>query len=179
MRLFIFIAITFSIFSLGVIAGGLVQAMAGPIPAVTQVTFPQPQAELFPTQSFLYANPDISSPADHIEESAIEVYSDKVILNIANPQWARFTDTNSMDPVLDQGSNAIEIIPQSPDAIHVGDIISYENAISGGTIIHRVSEIGYDDNGWFAVTKGDNNPTADPMKVRFDDIQRLVVAIVY
>lgn len=178
----IFVAITLSVFSLGVLAGGLVQVARAPtdafIPVSTDVTYPQPQNSIFPPELFL-ANPDVSSPADHLSESEIEVYSDRVILNIKNPQWARFTDTNSMDPVIDQGANAIEVIPQSPDDISVGDIISYENAISAGTIIHRVREIGYDDKGWFAITKGDNNPSPDPLKVRFEDVRRLVVAIVY
>ena len=182
MRLFIFLAITLSVFSLGVIAGGLVQVARTPvepfIQASTDVTFPQPSTDLFPA-GFIMANPDVSSPADHISESQIQVFDDRVVIKIDNPQWARFTDTNSMDPVLDKEANAIEIIPQSTADIYVGDIISYENIISAGTIIHRVVEIGQDDKGWFAITKGDNNPSPDPMKVRFEDVRRLVVAIVY
>jgi len=175
-RLLIFIAISFSLFSLGVIAGGLVQIAQ--VTSQVDLNYQQPQSEFFPV-NFIFANPDVSSPADHIKESDIEVYKDKVILNIDNPQWARFTDTNSMDPVLDQGSNAIEIIPQSPEDISVGDIVSYENTISGGTIIHRVTDIGTDTQGWYAITKGDNNPSPDPVKIRFNEIRRLVVAIIY
>ena len=124
-------------------------------------------------------NPERDSPFDHIKESDIQVFDDKVILNLDNPQWARFTDTNSMDPVLDAESNAIEIIPKSPEDINVGDIISYQTKKMSGTIIHRVIEIGEDDDGWYARTKGDNNPTADPSKIRFSDVKRMVVAIVY
>lgn len=117
------------------------------------------------------------SPYDWIQESDIEMYDNGVVLNIANPQWAVFADTNSMDPVIDAGAHAIEIIPTTPDEVHVGDIVSYSTP--GATIIHRVIETGYDSNGWYAVFKGDNNPIKDPEKVRFSQIKRIVVAVIY
>ncbi len=82
-----------------------------------------------------------------------------------------------MDPLIDAGSNAIQVVPKNADDIQIGDIISYSQ---GNTIlIHRVMLIGTDDQGWFAIAKGDNNDRADPNKVRFSDIRRVVVAIVY
>ena len=118
-----------------------------------------------------------ASPADRIKESQIFVYSDEVIIKIDNPVWSTFTDTNSMDPVLDAGANAIQIVPKSVTEIQVGDIISYDTSI--GTVIHRVIEMGYDDEGWFAIAKGDNNAEPDPDKIRFEKIKRVVVAIIY
>jgi hypothetical protein len=117
------------------------------------------------------------SPYNWIAEEDIEMYPDGVVINVPNPQWAVFADTNSMDPVIDEGSHAIEIIPKSSEDVHVGDIVSYST--SRGNIIHRVVETGYDDDGWYAVLKGDNNPIKDPEKVRFNNIRRIVVAIVY
>lgn len=117
------------------------------------------------------------SPADRIKEEQIEVYNDRVVIRLKDPEWAYFTDTNSMDPVLDAEANAIEIAPKSPDDIQVGDIISYSS--SKGFIVHRVIETGYDEQGWYAITKGDNNPVADPEKVRFENVKRVVVAIIY
>ena len=67
-----------------------------------------------------------------------------------------------MDPVLDNGTNAIEVVPQSFDEIGTGDIISYEMESINGTIIHRVIEIGFDSEGWYAITKGDNLEFQDP-----------------
>ena len=84
-----------------------------------------------------------------------------------------------MDPVFDYGSNAIEIKPQSPEQIHVGDIVSYNSKYASGSIIHRVIEINQDEDGWYCLMKGDNNPYRDPEKVRFEQVQRLVVAIIY
>lgn len=117
------------------------------------------------------------SPADHISERDIQVYQDRVVIMLDSPQWASFADTNSMDPILDKDSNAIQIKPSDPDQIVVGDIISFSR--DGRTIIHRVIEKDIDNLGVYYITKGDNNPTADPGKVRFSDITRLTVAVVY
>lgn len=117
------------------------------------------------------------SPFDWIKQEDINLYQDGVSFNIDNPQWAIFADTNSMDPVFDSTSHAIEIIPKSAEDVHVGDIASYNT--DNGTIIHRVIETGYDSEGWYAMFKGDNNPIKDPDKVRFNDIRRIVVAIIY
>lgn len=123
--------------------------------------------------------PEKSSPADRIQESQIHVYNNKVTIDIKDPEWASFTDTNSMDPVLDSSANAIEIVPKNPEEINIGDIVSYESSYADGTIIHRVVKKGYDNDGWYAIMKGDNVPTSDPGKIRFSQIKRVVVAIVY
>jgi hypothetical protein len=120
-----------------------------------------------------------ASPQDHIQQSQIHVYSTGVAIDIKDPEWSTFTDTNSMDPVLDKGANAIHIVPQSENDISVGDIIAYESESHTGTIIHRVIEIGNDNEGTYYVLKGDNNPVPDPGKVRFSQIKRVLVAIIY
>ena len=117
------------------------------------------------------------SPQNWIPEQDIKVYNSGVVINVKNPEWARFADTNSMDPLFDEDANAIEIIPESVDDIEVGDIVSYKyNDIS---IVHRVVEKGIDEQGVYFIMKGDNNSDDDPYKVRFDQIQRVVVAIIY
>ena len=69
-----------------------------------------------------------------------------------------------MDPVIDFGSNAIEIVPQNQSDIHPGDIISYNNT-RGDAIIHRVLRTGEDEFGWYAITKGDNAQEADKERI--------------
>lgn len=123
-------------------------------------------------------NPEKPSPYDRIKEDQIHVYPDKVLLDIKNVQWAKFTDTNSMDPVIDEGSNALQIIPKTEAEIYVGDIISYDSDYSYGIVIHRVVRIG-DDGEWYAIAKGDNNPAIDPGKIRFDQIKKVVIGIIY
>ncbi len=120
-----------------------------------------------------------NSPQDWISMDQIHVYNNRVIIDIKNPEWSVFTDTKSMDPLIDSQSNAIEVIPQSEKDIQVGDIVAYESKYATGVITHRVVEIGSDDDGWYARIKGDNNDRVDPGKVRFGQIRRVVVAIIY
>jgi len=118
------------------------------------------------------------SPSDWIAENQIQMGPDGVTVRFNNPQWAILADTNSMDPVFDAGSHLIQMVPASKEQIHQGDIVSY-NSPMGFTIVHRVNEIGADEEGWYAILKGDNNPTADPWKVRWDMVTRVTVAIIY
>jgi hypothetical protein len=122
---------------------------------------------------------EIASPADRVLEDQILVTNDKVVLNIKNAEWASFTDTNSMDPVIDAGANAIEVVPKSEDEIQVGDIVAYKSDYAEGTIIHRIVHKAQDDKGTYFVLKGDNNPINDPGKIRFSQIKSVVVAIIY
>ncbi|OGZ62817.1 MAG: hypothetical protein A2639_01975 [Candidatus Staskawiczbacteria bacterium RIFCSPHIGHO2_01_FULL_34_27] len=82
-----------------------------------------------------------------------------------------------MDPFIDEDSHAIEIIPDSPGKIQVGDVISYKT--SYGIIIHRVINKGEDNKGVYYLVQGDNNTIRDPFKVRFDEVQGVVVAVIY
>ena len=121
---------------------------------------------------------ELDSPIPRIPQDKIRVYEDRVVIMIDKPIWATFTDTNSMDPVLDAGNYAIEIAPESESEIKAGDIISYLHP-HAGLIIHRVVETGYDSHGWYAMTKGENLSQSDPEKVRFDQVHSLVVMIIY
>ncbi len=121
--------------------------------------------------------PERLSPSDHLAEQQIQVYNDFAVIRADNLFWARFADTNSMDPLIDETSNSLEIKPQTPEEIRAGDIISY--AFRENLIIHRVISTGHDETGWYAVVKGDNNPEPDPEKVRFEQIRGVVVGILY
>lgn len=120
---------------------------------------------------------DQLSPSDIIQQEQIQLFEDRVVIWVENPQWATFTDTKSMDPVLDTHAYALQIIPKQETQIGKGDIISYRT--THGVIIHRVIDIGYDDLGWYAITKGDNNPVPDSEKVRFEQVQKMLFGILY
>ena len=119
------------------------------------------------------------SPKERVLQKNISVFQNEVVLKIENPQWAIFTNSNSMDPVLDTESKAIEVIPKEDSSIQVGDIAAYESKIKKATIIHRIVFIGRDSLGWYALMKGDNNAYNDPERVRFEQVKRVVVAIIY
>lgn len=127
--------------------------------------------------NFPYSIPERDSPKNWIKDWEIKTGTNTVTLTVQGAILAAFADTNSMDPVFDAGANAIEVVPKSSSELQVGDIASYSTQY--GTIIHRIIEIGNDEKGWYAVFQGDNNPIPDPEKVRWDQIKRVVVAIIY
>ena len=156
------------IFSLGMVTHGI----------ITQLFYVDVQ-QPFPVSFKGFNSPERLSPGDHVVEDQIGVYNDKVVLDIDKPRWASFTDTNSMDPLIDASSHGIEIVPKSVDDISIGDIISYESSYTDGFVIHRVIEKGIDEEGAYFILKGDNNSDEDPEKVRFDKIHGVLVAIIY
>ena len=127
----------------------------------------------------LLGTSELISPNDWVKESQIHVYKDRIILDVQDASWAKFTDTNSMDPIFDVESNTIEVKPENPDDLQVGDIISFWSTTIGTTVIHRIVEIGEDSEGIYFVTKGDNNLYRDSEKVRFEHIKGVVVGIIY
>lgn len=120
---------------------------------------------------------DVASPYDRIKEDQILVYDSKVVIQIKDASLAEYADTNSMDPFIDSGSNGIEIIPESEEDLHVGDVVTYESDI--GLIVHRIVNVEYDREGKYFVLKGDNNATEDPYKVRFNQVRYILVGVIY
>jgi signal peptidase I len=121
----------------------------------------------------------INAPSDWIREGNIEVYSDRIVIRIENASISRYEDTKSMVPILDKGANGIRIVPNSPDEIHIGDIVTYEADWIDGLVVHRVVYIGEDYVGKYFILKGDNNIESDPEKVRFEQIMYVTVALIY
>ncbi|NJL44157.1 MAG: hypothetical protein HC945_02475 [Nitrosarchaeum sp.] len=169
------------IFLLGMAARDLYASSAEPLGYTTERTMPTITQQLvrLPSQGIT----ERPSPSDWIAEERIKVSPTKVEIDLTGLQrpiqWATFTDTNSMDPVIDAGANAIEFVPRNEDDIGQGDIVSYLSAYAQGPVIHRVVEKGTDEEGTYYILKGDNNPQPDPGKVRFSQIQRVVLAIIY
>lgn len=125
------------------------------------------------------ANDEKFSPKDRIKSSQIAVYDNMVVLNITNAEWAEYTNTNSMDPLLDDGSSGIEVIPESEDDLVVGDIIVYRPEWISGLVVHRIVGTGEDEEGKYFLTRGDNSGSTDPEKVRFEQIESVLVGIIY
>lgn len=119
-----------------------------------------------------------NSPGNHIDIKDLNLYEDKLIINLEDIKLASFEDTNSMDPVLDKNTNAIEVIPENPAQIQIGDIISFKTN-TGKIFIHRVIAISEDSEGIYFLTKGDNNEELDPLRVRFDDVVGLTIGLLY
>jgi len=78
---------------------------------------------------------------------------------------------------IDEGTTTIEIKPK-PQEIKVGDIIAYNVKDYKYAIVHRVIEIGNDQEGIYFITKGDNYHKPDE-KVRFSQVEGIVVGVLY
>src|SRR3989338_6935755 len=87
------------------------------------------------------------SPSDWIVREDIQVTGETVSVALQAPVLTHFANTNSMDPVLDEFSNGIEIKPTSVEEIKVGDIVAYFSFYSRQYIVHRVVKIAYDNEG--------------------------------
>ncbi len=132
---------------------------------------------IFYETPFASASPEQLSPTDRVSEDQVFIFPDYIVINVKNARWASFADTNSMDPLIDKGANALQVIPAKTDEIQVGDVISYQD--TDLRIIHRVVYIGEDVDGWYCIVKGDNNKIADPGKIRFEQIDRVLFGILY
>ena len=115
-------------------------------------------------------SPERNSPGDWIKEEQITLSDNSVSVEINGAAIAKFANTNSMDPIIDEYSSGIEIKPEYPQQIKKGDIIVYDKG-EDKNIIHRVVDIGSDEQGIYYLVKGDNNDVIDQVKVRFLDIK--------
>ena len=127
----------------------------------------------------VFVSRELISPADRIDETNILIYEDRIVIKIDHATWAQYTNTNSMDGFLDDGTIGIEIKPESELDLQVGDVISYESDWNESLVAHRIIDLGYDTNGWYAITKGDNVSFADPGKVRFENVRYVLVGVLY
>lgn len=116
------------------------------------------------------------SPSNYLNESQIEIQDNMVIIKIGNASIGKFANTSSMMPLINENSNSIRIVPVKPEQIHVGDIITFEQ--DNILVVHRVVETGYDAEGWYAITKGDNTAESDG-RIRFWQIKYITIGILY
>jgi len=125
-------------------------------------------------------NKVIKASPDRIKDASVQVSADKVVIDLKDLRgkkisWSSYTDTRSMIPTFDEGCNGLEFVPSSPEDIHEGDIIAFEN--NDRLIVHRVQQIGADSEGWFVITKGDNNDRDDG-KIRWSSIKFVTFAVI-
>ncbi len=119
------------------------------------------------------------SPADRIKDGDVRTFSDSVRIDISNAKWRKYIDSNSMDPLIDEGTTTIEIRPRYSSEVKIGDIIAYNMEGYDYAFVHRVVKIGNDKDGIYFITKGDNYYREDSYKVRFSQVEGIVVGILY
>ncbi len=119
------------------------------------------------------------APKDRITEDQIRMSDGTIVIKLAGATIGKLEDTGSMKPLLDANSNTLMIKPERAEDIKEGDIIAYHSEEAAGLVVHRVVKRGIDENGWFAIAKGDNSKANDTQKVRFSQIKYVVVGILY
>jgi signal peptidase I len=93
------------------------------------------------------------------------------VTDLSNVFYARVGDTGSMEPTL----HANDRVLLAADAdVTVDDVVAYQK--NGVYVIHRVVRIGFDLNGWYAITKGDANQDVDE-PVRREQIIGVMVSV--
>lgn len=122
---------------------------------------------------------DRPSPKDRVAQEQIRAGENGIFLDIAGTRVWYALGTKSMDPLLDTGTNVITVVPKDEEDLFVGDIVAFQWEGVEQAVVHRIVAINVDENGTYYTTKGDNNPVVDPVRVRFEDIIAVVVAIVY
>ncbi|MEK6918880.1 MAG: hypothetical protein AABW73_02465 [Nanoarchaeota archaeon] len=118
------------------------------------------------------------APERILSAGDIEVYPNKIVINVANSSLSRYAATGSMIPTLNENSKGIKIPVTSKNQLHIGDIVTYQDANSNDLIIHRIIGISFDEKGDFYIIKGDNNIVSDG-KIRFEQIKYKLVVLVY
>jgi signal peptidase len=86
--------------------------------------------------------------------------------------------TNSMSPFLEPGDLAIDVAVKDTSELKVKDVITYWTVINGERVLntHRIDAI-YDGGSYLIFgTKGDNNPSADPLTVHESEVVGKYVA---
>jgi signal peptidase I len=118
-------------------------------------------------------------PQSRVSSNDIVLNTSAAQIQIENAKWVTVAGTRSMEPVLMEGAQVLERVPHTPSELYVGDIITFQSYDKNLPIIHRVVDIGSDQYGWYAQTKGDNSKNIDSELVRFSQVTGVVVAIIY
>ncbi len=118
----------------------------------------------------------LSAPSDYFGDGDIIVLNDMIVLSVANATLSSYADSGSMVPVLGEGANGIRVVPESEEAVDVGDIVSF--LVDGILVVHRVIEKGVDEEGVYFIVKGDANLVGDG-RMRFEDIEYVTVGVIY
>ena len=92
-------------------------------------------------------------------------------------------NTNSMEPLIDEGVLVVNEPVDSVSDLIIGDVITYERPpeFGGGHIIHTIVNISKDSKGWFCETQAANPKITakDPYKVRANWVKYVLRSIIW
>ncbi len=110
--------------------------------------------------------------------------SDYILINYPNIKMSRVTPTGSMLPVMTPAYAVLTTTKFNKYTLEIGNIVIYgrNNTASGESerIIHRIVKIDYDSKGNFCyIIQGDNNDRPDSKCVYPEQVQELVVGMIF
>ncbi|MDO8628555.1 MAG: hypothetical protein Q7R56_02265 [Nanoarchaeota archaeon] len=114
--------------------------------------------------------PEQASPHQRIRINDLSQTKDHLTINQDNTILVTYTNTNSMDPLLDDNSIGIEI-PYQGQKLGIGDIISY--TYEEQHLVHRITAI----EGTTYTMQGDNSNTTHTIQQK--DIKGILIGILY
>ena len=103
-----------------------------------------------------------------INKDKIQVYENAIVIEVYD---AQVNNKDIRDPLVNKDSNMIQIIPDLPQSIKEGDIITYEKEDRIKT--NRVEIVGQDQKGYYYLISEEQD------KVRFIDIKSIIIGILY
>ena len=127
-------------------------------------------------EQYLIVVPDI------LNKSEIHVFDDKVVLD---GEYVRLSPsgTNSMLPLFGLGNDLLcrytDGVNLSVGSIITFDVSWYDEGQYNTPVAHRIISVGSDEEGFYYITKGDNNPNIDSWRVRPENVNTLVTGVIY
>ena len=121
------------------------------------------------------------SPSNHVTGGGLSIdrQKNRVLLSATDATTSSVAGTGSMLPIINQYTEVV-MIPATVDNVQVGDMAIYNYGGWGNLpkkrILHRV--VGINPDGGY-IFRGDNNPNNDTEPVYIDQLEGVVVAVVY
>ncbi len=145
----------------------------------------KPPEVIYDTQTLTIEVHDLAEPQPQLtpphkvnmNDFYISPDSKRIYLNWDTPISGSKTTGISMNPLVGESSVVLYQLQTASTGIEVGQIILFENEL--GIIMHQVVEIGQDDLGWYAITRGYNNPANDSIKVREGNLKGIALGVMW
>jgi len=126
--------------------------------------------------SDMWVKEDIKSP-ETISPLMFNLTEDYLTINLDNITFFNITSGVSMFPAIHHNSILLYRLLGN-NSIYIGDVIRYKYK-KDVFVHHRVIDVREDNEGIYYITKGDNIPNNDIIRVRRENITHKLIGILY
>ena len=117
------------------------------------------------------------SPSIRIGQDNLAFLPDKVVISYPGIKGSSYSDTNSLDPYIDDGMTGLSIPVNSETKLYIGDIISYKQGNKVYT--HIISAIEPNSNGNIYIVNGTYNKVLLSTRVSHEEVLFVKVGNIY